>query len=161
MTLTYRSLASNLLLVAVTLSASFQLYRASLDTPYAVDRFGATAAVAYAVLFAVALAVRTDRRWVWWSVGLLLTLNLVFGVVGYYPRVYAARPMGLLDWAEGTAYTGLLLAALGCVVLNLTGTTLAASAGGSSASRTGAPSPVDRQPSAHHRLRPDCGRRRT
>ena len=57
--------------------------------------------------------------------GGLITANLVYGVVGYNPSVYDARPMGLLDWAEGTLYTGLLLAALGCAVLRLTGTTLA------------------------------------
>ena len=125
MIITYRSLASTLLLVAVTLSAAFQLYRASLGTPYAVDRFGLTAAVAYTAMFAVVAAIRTNRRWVWWSVGVLLTLNLVYGVVGYYPAVYAARPMNVLDWLEGTAYTGLLLAALGCTILHLSGTTLA------------------------------------
>lgn len=125
MTITYRGLASTLLLIAVTISAAFQLYRASLDTPYAVDRFGLAAGVAYAVMFGLAAALRTGRRWVWWVVGVLLLLNLVYGVVGYYPGVYAARPLGVLDWLEGTAYTGLLLAALGCIVLQLSGTTLA------------------------------------
>lgn len=128
MTLTYRSLASALLFIAVSISAVFQLYRASLGTPYAVDDFSLTAAVAYTVMFAVAAAVRTDRRWVWWSVGVLLILNLVYGVAGYYPGVYAARPLNVLDWLEGTVYTGLLLAALGCTVLKLSGTTLTPSA---------------------------------
>jgi hypothetical protein len=103
------------------------------------------------VLFAVALSVRADRRWIWWSVGLLLVLNLVFGVVAYFPGVHAARPMNVLDWAEGTAYTGLLLAALGCVVLNLTGTTLAptpreGSAAPSAAGHDWLPSPDTDQP---------------
>ena len=124
MTITYRSLASTLLFVAVTVSALFQLYRASLGTPYAVDRFGLGAAVAYAALFGVAAAVRTDRRGVWWAVGTLLLLNLIYGVAGYYPRVYAAREMNVLDWLEGTVYTGLLLAALGCTVLRLSRITL-------------------------------------
>jgi hypothetical protein len=127
MTITYRSLASTLLLIALAVSATFQLYRASLGTPYAVDRFGLAAAVAYTALFAVAAAIRTNRRWVWWSVAVLLTVNLVYGVVGYYPAVYAARPMNLLDWLEGTLYTGLLLAALGCTVLQLIGATLSPS----------------------------------
>ena len=144
MTITYRSLASTLLLVAVALSAAFQLYRASLGTPYAVDRFGLTAAVAYTALFAVAAAIRTNRRWVWWSVAVLLTLNLVYGVVGYYPAVYAARPMNLLDWLEGTLYTGLLLAALGCTVLQLSGATLSPTPrAGSGAAQ---PEPVEGKP---------------
>ena len=124
MTLTYRSLASFLLLTATTISMTFQLYRASVGTNPDVDSFGVEAAVVYAVLYMVALAVRSDRRWVWWMVGLLLILNLVYGVVGYYPTVYAARPLNVLDWLEGTLYTGLLLAALGCTALRLTGTVL-------------------------------------
>jgi VanZ family protein len=124
MTLTYRSVASTLLFIAFTISVVFQLYRASLGTPYAVDEFGPVAAIAYAVLFGVAAAVRSDRRWVWWSVGVVLLANLAYGVAGYYPRVYAARPFDVVDWLEGTLYTGLLLAALGCIVLQLSGTTL-------------------------------------
>jgi hypothetical protein len=124
MTLTYRSLASNLLLTATTISMTFQLYRASVGTNPEVDRFGVEAAVVYAALYALAMAVRSDRRWVWLTTGLVLTLNLVYGVVGYYPTVYSARPLNVLDWLEGTLYTGLLLAALGCTALRLTGTAL-------------------------------------
>jgi hypothetical protein len=125
MTITYRDVASALLLTATTISMTFQLYRASVGTNPEVDRFGVEAAVVYAAYFAMALAVRSDRRWVWWTTGLVLTLNLVYGVVGYYPTVYAARPLNVLDWLEGTLYTGLLLAALGCTALRLTGTALA------------------------------------
>ena len=124
MTITYRNLASVLLSTAVTISAAFQLYRASLGTPYAVDEFGVAAAAVYAALFGVAAAVRTDRRWVWCVVGAVLVANLVYGVTAYYPQVYAARPLNVIDWLEGTLYTGLLLAALGCTVLRLNGTTL-------------------------------------
>lgn len=126
MTMSYRSLASVLLLTSTTISMALQLYRASVGTNPEVDHFGVEAAVAYAALYLVALVVRTDRRWVWWAVGALLVVNLVYGVVGYYPMVYAARPLGLLDWLEGTLYTGLLLAALGCAILRLSGTTLSA-----------------------------------
>jgi len=126
MTISYRSLASNLLLAAFTMSAAYQLYRASLGTSFAVDRFTAVTAVAYASFFLVAAAVRTDRIWVWWVTGALELLGLVYGIVGYYPTVYAARPLEVLDWLEGTLYTGLLLAALGCTVLRLTGSTLSA-----------------------------------
>ena len=68
MTITCRSLASTLLLTAVTISAAFQLYRASVGTNPAVDSFGVEAAIAYTVLFGVALSVRADRRWIWWAV---------------------------------------------------------------------------------------------
>jgi len=115
MTITYRSLASTLLLIATTISAAFQLHRTSVGANPDVDRFGLDAAVAYALLFAVALAVRTDRVWVWvwWTVGFVTSAQLVYAVVGYYPTVYAARPLGFLDWLEGTVYTGLQLVVLG------------------------------------------------
>lgn len=125
MTLTYRSFTSILLITATTMSAAFQLYRASLGTPHDVDRFGPDAAAAYGCFFLVAVLVRSDRTWVWVTTALLLVACLVYGVTGYYPTVYAARPMGLLDWLEGTLYTGLLLAALACALLRLTGTTVA------------------------------------
>ena len=127
MTLTYRSLASNLLITATAMSAAFQLYRASLGTSEEVDRFGPDAAVAYGCFFVVAVIVRSDRAWVWAATALLLVAVLVNGVTVYYPTVHAARPMGLLDWLEGTLYTGLLLAALACALLRLTGTTVAPS----------------------------------
>lgn len=145
MTITYRSLASNLLLTAFTISMAFQLYRASVGFNPDVDRFGLDAAAVYAFGFLVSLAVRTDRRWIWWAVGLLLILNLVYAVVGYYPTVYAARPLGFLDWLEGTLYTGLLMAALGCTVLRLTGTVLSAGPG--------------RQEAAHSERVPQAGPR--
>lgn len=124
MTITYRSVASALLLTATTISMTFQLYRASVGANPEVDRFGVEAAVVYAAYYALALAVRSDRRWVWWATGLLLTLNLVYAVVGYYPTVYAARPLNVFDWLEGTLFTGLLLVVVGCTGLRLTGTAL-------------------------------------
>jgi hypothetical protein len=124
MNITYRSLASTLLLIAYGISAAFQIYRASLGTGLDVDQFRVPTAVAYAVFLGLAVAVRLDRTWIWWLTGVVVTANLVFGVFVYYPMVHAARPMDLFDWAEGTLFTGLLLAALGCTVLRLTGTTL-------------------------------------
>ncbi len=96
--------------------------------------------MAYAVLFGIAAAVRTDRRWVCWGVGTLLLLNLAYGVASYYPAVHAAQGMNVLDWLEGTLYTGLLLAALGLTVLRLSRVTLSATV---SASRN-APGSADR-----------------
>jgi hypothetical protein len=125
MNLTYRSLVSTLLLVAHGISAVFQLYRASLGTGLDVDRFGLPTALGYLAFLGLALAVRLDRTWIWWLTGAVVTANLLFGVIGYYPMVHATRPMDLFDWAEGTLFTGLLLAALGCcTVLRITGATL-------------------------------------
>ncbi|SDS54328.1 hypothetical protein SAMN04488543_1931 [Friedmanniella luteola] len=135
MTLTYRSLASVLLITATVMSAAFQLYRASLGTAEEVDRFGPDAAVAYGCFIVVAVVVRGDRTWAWTATALLLVAVLVYGVTVYYPTVHAARPMGLLDWVEGTLYTGLLLAALGCALLRLTGTTVAPSRSGVTSAR--------------------------
>jgi hypothetical protein len=136
MNLTYRSLASTLLLIAYAISAAFQVYRASLGTGLSVDQFGLPTAVGYAVFLGLAVAVRLDRTWIWWLAGVVVTANLAFGVVVYYPTVHAARPMDLFDWAEGTLFTGLLLAALGCTVLRLTGTTLTAGPAGTDRRRS-------------------------
>jgi hypothetical protein len=56
MTLTSRSLAASLLLIATTISMTFQLARSSAGTNPDVDTFGIEAAIAYAVLYVVALA---------------------------------------------------------------------------------------------------------
>ena len=73
-----------------------------------------------------AIALRTDRRPVWWGTAALMTLLLAYGVVGYYPRVSAVRPMDRLDWLEGTLYTGALLVVLALAALRLTGTAVSA-----------------------------------
>ena len=142
MEITYRSLTSTLLLLAFGISAAFQLYRASLGTGAEVDQFSAAAAAVYAAGLALALALRADRRWIWWTTGVLLTVNLGYGVVGYYPMVYAARPLTPLDWLEGTAYTGLLLTALGCTVLRLTEVRLTPRSSGDEGSANRRPQPV-------------------
>jgi hypothetical protein len=123
-TLSYAGLTSALLLTAYAVSAAFQLYRASLGTGLAVDRFGADAAVAYLVFLAVAVAARSGRRLVAYAVAVIVTANLAYGVVGYYPAVHAARPMDLGDWLEGTVFLGLLGTSLLLTVLRLAHVTL-------------------------------------
>ena len=126
MTLTYARTASTVLLAATLMSAAYQVYRAAVGAYPSVDSFGIAAFVVYGVLTGWAIALRTDRRPVWWGTAALMTLLLAYGVVGYYPRVSAVRPMDRLDWLEGTLYTGALLAVLALAALRLTGTALSA-----------------------------------
>ena len=125
MTITSAATASTVLLTATVMSAGYQGYRAAVGTYPSVDSFGLDAVVGYAVLVAVALAIRVDRRSTWWGAAILMTLLLAYGVVGYYPTVSAARPMDRLDWLEGTLFTGGLLLVLFLSLLRLTGTVLA------------------------------------
>lgn len=127
MTLTHARTASTVLLAATLMSAAYQVYRAAVGAYPSVDSFGIAAFVVYGGLTGVAIALRTDRRPVWWGTAVLMTLLLGYAVVGYYPRVSAVRPMDRLDWLEGTLYTGGLVLVLTLAVLRLTGTVLATS----------------------------------
>lgn len=126
MSITYARAASTVLLTATLVSAAYQVYRALLAEAPQVDRFGLDGAVAYAVLAALSLALLTDRRIVWLLTASIMLLQLVYAVVGYYPMIQAARPMVLLDWIEGTFYTGALVAVLALATLRLTGVALRA-----------------------------------
>jgi hypothetical protein len=141
--LSYGTLTSYLLLVAYSASAAFQVYRATLSVNPAVDRFGVDTGVLYALCFVLAVAVRSERRVVTWVTAGALTVTLVNAVAGYYPTVYAARPMDVVDWLEGTVFTGLVTAALVLTVLRLAGATLhLAGAVPATAGAAGVPAPV-------------------
>lgn len=137
MTITYARAASTLLLAATAMSAGYQLYRATVATHPEVDRFGLDAGIGYAVLTAVAVALSSDRRVAWWAAGLLTTGLLAYGVVGYYPMIHAARPMGLLDWLEGTLFTGTLLLVIALAALRLSGVALVPAPAPAGRPRTG------------------------
>ncbi len=124
MTITYARAAATVLLGSTLMSAGYQVHRALLGVNPAVDRFDLDAVVGYVVLAAAGLALWTDRRLAWWAAALLSTGLLTYAVVGYYPMIHAARPMVLLDWLEGTLFTGALLLVLGLAVLRLGGVAL-------------------------------------
>jgi hypothetical protein len=125
MTITSAATASTVLLTATVMSAGYQAYRAAVGTYPSVDSFDMGTVVSYVVLAGIALAIRVDRRWTWWATAILMTLLLAYGVVGYYPKVWAVRPMDRLDWLEGTLFTGGLILVLSLSLLRLTGTVLA------------------------------------
>jgi uncharacterized membrane protein HdeD (DUF308 family) len=122
--LTHSRVACLALLAATAVSAAFQAYRTSVGAHPAVDRFGVDMAANYLILVGLALAVRSDRRPVWWVLAVGMTALLVYAVVGYYPEVYRARPMDRVDWLEGTVFTALLAMVLAVSVLRLTGRSL-------------------------------------
>lgn len=122
--LTHSRVACLALLAATAVSAAFQAYRTSVGAHPGVDRFGVDMAVNYLILVGLALAVRSDRRVVWWVLTVGMTALLVYAVVGYYPEVYRARPMDRVDWLEGTVFTALLALVLAVAVLRLTGGSL-------------------------------------
>lgn len=115
----YARLGSALLLVAFAVSATYQVYRTVVAVNPDVDRFGIDTFIFYAIGVSIAVAVRTDRRPVWWLVACATSAWLVFGIVGYYPMIYTAREMNVGDWLEGTLYTGLLITVFGLSVLRL------------------------------------------
>ena len=122
------------------MSAGYRVYRTAFGSYPSVDNFGVAAFTAYSVLIGVGIALRTDRRPVWWGTAVLMTLLIAYAVLGYYPTVFAARPMDRLDWLEGTLYTGSLIVVLALAGLRLTGTVLAVRGQRS----TAAPEPVAR-----------------
>jgi peptidoglycan/LPS O-acetylase OafA/YrhL len=133
---THRQVACLALLGATAVSAAFQAYRTAVGTNPAVDRFGIDTAVGYLVLVALALAVRSDRRPVWWLLAVVMAALLVYAVVGYYPGIYRARPMDRVDWLEGTVFTAALGLVLTVAALRLAGRSLV----------TGVPAPGDVAP---------------
>ena len=67
MTLTHAGTASTVLLAATVMSAGYQAYRTAFGGYPSVDNFGVAAFTAYSVLIGVGIALRTDRRPVWWG----------------------------------------------------------------------------------------------
>lgn len=123
--LTHRGVACVTLLAATAVSATFQAYRAVVGTHPGVDRFGVDTLAHYLILIALALAVRSDLRLVWWVSAVVMSGLLVYAVAGYYPTVYTARPMDRVDWLEGTVFTAALAIVLAVSALRLADRSLA------------------------------------
>ncbi len=118
-TVRYSRQTSAVLLTAFAGSAAYTTYTTLAGLPEA--GFSATDPIAwafYAVAFALALAVRTDRLAVWWALAVLLPLLLAVAVL-VYPASFVPELQTTVGWLENDAYTGLLVLALYLVVQRL------------------------------------------
>lgn len=115
---------SGVLLVAFTGSAAYTLYTTVAGLP--TDGFSATDPIAwvyYAIGFAAALSVRTDRRFAWWSLAVLLPALLAISVL-VYPSSFVPKLQTPLGWLENDGYVSLLSVAFYLTVQRLRGVQL-------------------------------------
>ena len=115
----YAGQTSAVLLVAFTGSAAYTLYVTLAGLP--TDGFSATSPVAwayYAIGFAAALAVRSDRRGAWLALAVLLPVLLAVSVL-VYPAAFVPELQTPIGWLENDGYVSLLAVALYLTVQRL------------------------------------------
>jgi hypothetical protein len=115
----YSTQTSGILLTAFTASAAYTVYVTAAGLP--TDGFSATTPAAwayYAVGFAAAVFVRTDRRASWLVLAVLLPILLAVSVL-VYPAAFVPVLQTPLGWLENDGYVALLAVALYLTVQRL------------------------------------------
>lgn len=120
----YAGQVSAVLLCAFTLSAAYTVWTTAIGR--AADDFNATQPgvwAFYAAMAALALLVRSDRRWAWWSLAAVLPVLLLVGIV-VYPTIFIPERQTPIGWFENDVYLGLLMVATYLTVQRLRRRTL-------------------------------------
>jgi phosphatidylserine synthase len=126
--LSYSTQVSWVLIAAFVLSLAYELYRSTAKhgtSKYDSMRSFLTQELPfYAVVFVLAVLVRTGWRWVAWTALAVGVALIIVSIFYYSPTVLPQRKPGPIDWLEDKLYTGLLFVAVALLAYDLLGKTL-------------------------------------
>lgn len=114
--------AAAVLAAAFTLSAIYSLVTTIAGVTD--DAKNPLAYLIYAMGWGAVVLVRTDRRWAWWVVAMILLLLIAVGIF-VYPSLFVPSRQTTFGWFENDAYMGLLILAEYLCIQRLRGVTLA------------------------------------
>lgn len=89
-----------LLIIAYTISMTYQFYRFQLNQYPEFDTFGTKEIIGYSVFFCWSALSLINRKWAMWSVVGLCGFQLIIGFFYYIPIIFVERHDTFWDWAE-------------------------------------------------------------
>jgi phosphatidylserine synthase len=126
--LSYSTQVSWVLIAAFVLSLAYELYRST--AKHGTSKYDSMRGLLtqelpfYAVVFVLAVLVRTGWRWVAWTALAVGVALIIVSIFYYSPTVLPQRKPGPIDWLEDKLYTGLLFVAVALLAYDLLGKTL-------------------------------------
>lgn len=116
------------LLVAFTLSVTYEMYRATVKagtSEHDSMRVFLTQGIPFYMFAGLVIGLLfTGFRWAVW-LGLVVSVGLILVSIFYYnPRTMPERKPGMIDWFEDLVYTGLLFVAAALLTYEVLGKSL-------------------------------------